>query len=122
MVQQYQKEILYFLVFCCFSFFFVFILFLFCMTLPIMPSHLPIRCGWVSGVVPRILIAFVNGCGVVLDFLVLLFLPHLSLVSLAYTHCSIVFEFEFEAAHVIFTDSGFLGCYIYIFFFDGLVC
>ena len=69
-----------------------FLFFYFFMTLPIMPSHLPIRCGWVSGMVPRILIAFVNGCGVVLDFLVLLFLPHLSLVSLAYTHFSIVFD------------------------------
>ena len=77
--------------------------------------HLPIRCGWVRGVVPWILIAFVNGCGVVLDFLVLVFLPHFSLVSLAYTHFSILFEFE--AVHVIFTDGGFGGLFFCLFVF-----
>ena len=57
--------------------------------------------------------AFVNGCGVVLDFLVLLFLPHFSFVSLAYAHFSVLFEFE--AIHVIFTDGGFF----FFFFFGG---
>ena len=61
------------------------------------------------------MIIFVNGCGVVLGFLVLLFLPHFALVSLAYTRFSILFEFE--AVHVIFTDGGVFGGVIILFLF-----